>query len=404
MAGRNDLVARLDAHLRTVLPTELAEVVLPALRWRSGPGRLTAIPCSAAWTEVLIDHVALPARAWLTAQGIELRLPAPAGDDDEAVPPQDGFATFLADPGNQLALTAARRTVAAPGLEHNPYYLHGPAGCGKTHLVNAIAGEYRATLGDEAALVVSGETFVTTWASQLNERRTDGLRARIAQSAVLVIDGLDALAGRTLAQEELFHLINDSLDEGRQLVFAARLPPRQLSGLEERLATRLAWGLVAGLERPLVETRLALLRRLAGSAADDEPDLATLVEEQAPDMHLVAALARRLAAGERPAAAPGTVGFDRIVSAVAARCGLRPGDLAGKQRHLGVNRARGLALLLGRRLTSHSLEALGGMVGGRSHATVLHAVRVTEERLRADPALRRLADEVSQEVLADEAG
>jgi len=403
MAGRNDLVARLDAHLRGILPAELAEIALPALRWRSGPGRLTAIPYSQAWTEVLTDQIAGPARIWLAAQGIELRLPAP-GDDVEGAQNADGFATFLTDPGNELALTAARRTVAAPGLEHNPYFLHGPAGCGKSHLLQAIAGEYRSTIGDEAALVVSGETFVTTWAHQLNERRADGLRSRIGQSALVIIDGLDALAGRSLAQEELFHLINDSLDEGRQLVFAARLPPRQLAGIEERLATRLAWGLVVGLERPLVETRLALLRRLAGAAADDEPDLARLVEEQAPDMHLVTALARRLAVGDRPTATSGTVGFDRIVSAVAARCGMRPGDLAGKQRHLGVNRARGLALLLGRRLTDHSLEALGGMVGGRSHATVLHAVRVTEQRLLADPALRRLADEVSQEVLAEEAG
>ena len=401
----DDLPQRLEAHLRAVLQAEVAEVCLPAIRWRLGPGRLTAIPLSAVWAEVVSEYVAPAARPWLSAHGLELRLAVPAGEEaEDVVADSDGFVGFLTDPGNQLALAAAHRVVEAPGLEHNPLYLHGPAGSGKTRLAQAITTAFRAATGDEAVVLLDGATFVTSWAQQLAERRSDGLRGRIQSAVLFVIDGLDALAGRSLAQEELFHLINDGLEAGQQMVFTARLPPKRLSAMEDRLMSRLGWGLAVGLETPQVETRLAALRRLAGTAAEDiaEADLVRVVAEHAPDMHRVTALARRLVAGEGIGLdASNPVSFDRIMSAVATRTGLRPGDLAGKRRHQGVNRARGLALLLGRRLTSHSLEALGGMVGGRSHATVLHAVRQTEERLSADPTLRRLADEVTQEVMDD---
>jgi chromosomal replication initiator protein len=405
MPVRDDLLLRLEMHLRATLPETLTEVTLPAMRWRQAAGRLTLVPISAVWAEVASEQVAPAARPWLATHGVELRLAVPAGDEDEEPALDgDGFSGFMADPGNELALAAARRLVESPGIEHNPLYLHGPAGSGKTRLLQAIATTFRAATGDEAVVVVDGGTFVAAWAQQLAERRRDGVRGRIRRAALFALDGVDALAGRGLAQEELFHLINDGLEAGMQLVFTARQPPRRLNPFEERLATRLGWGLTVGLEVPQVETRLAALRRLAGSAADDlaEADLLRVVTEQAPDMHRITALARRLAEGEGLAHEPTTaVGFDRIVSAVAQRTGLRPGDLAGKRRHQGINRARGLALLLGRRLTGHSLEALGGMVGGRSHATVLHAVRQTEQRIQADPTLRRLTDEITQELLAD---
>lgn len=397
------VVAELTRHLRAALPAEVAEIALPALRLRAGRGRVLAVACSPAWRPVLHRLVADEARRFLAARGIELQL-AIAGDAAPA-PAASGsdLAGFLPDPGNQLALAAARRVIEAPGLEHNPLYLHGPAGCGKSHLVAAVVGEYRAVLGEaDCALAVDGAGFVAEWAQQLAERREDGLRARIAAAALVAVDGVDALAGHQLAQEELFHLVNACLDRGQQLLFTGREPPRRLAGFEERLATRLGWGLAVAVELPHPETRIALLRRLAGAAAPDDAAAARLVESSAPDMHRVVALARQLAEGEAPEAlraGEGAASFDRIVRVVAARCGLRAGDLTGQRRHQGVARARALALMLGRRLTGHSLEALGGMVGGRSHATVLHAVRQAEERVAADPALRRELEGWTQEIL-----
>lgn len=387
MPRRPALLAALEKHLLSVLPGELAEVALPACRWSDDGAVVTLAPATPFWDELLRQELAPPAQAWLATRQRRLRQPGLAAGG----PGERRFASFLADPGNQLALTAARRVVESPGLEHNPLYLHGPAGCGKSHLLEAIAAEYLAALGPGSALLIPGPEFVAAWASRLGERSATPERRRLEEAALLAIDGVDALAGRRLAQEELFHLVNAGLERGQQLVFAGRSPPRQLD-LEERLTTRFGWGLALGIDLPQLETRLAWLGRLLpDGGGKDAAELTRLVETTAPDMHQVEALARRLAGGTGSAGVPDPVipSFDRILRTVAERFDLRPGDLAGKRRHAAINRARGLALLLGRRLTPHSLEALGGMVGGRSHATVLHAIHQTEERLRRDRELQR---------------
>lgn len=410
-----DLTTRLRSALAADLPPEVAEILLPVLHLTpSDQGIHLRVP-NALWAAVA-QQLALPsAERWLAhaapgtrAQVIDLDLtPAEAPSASNRA---RTFEAFLEDPGNQIALAACRRVVEQPGLEHNPLYLHGPDGCGKTHLLRAIAHEYRQMLGDEAAVWIDGPEFVATGAQDLARRafapgESDGLRGQLDQAAVILVDGIDALGGRDLAQEELFHVVNAALDRGAQLVFAAKSSPRKLAGFTDRLASRLAWGLTVGLDVPHLETRVALVRRVAGTAvaAVDAGALTALVDAQAPDMTQALILADRLTRGgiDLTATAPtGGASFDRIVQAVADRFGLRPGDLAGKRRFAEVVQARGLALLLGRRLTSHSLDALGGMVGGRDHSTVLHALRATEARVAADPELQRAVSELTRTVLA----
>ena len=185
------------------------------------------------------------------------------------------------------------------------------------------------------------------------------------------------------------------------MLLAGSAAPRKLPGFEDRLVTRLAWGLSVAIEPPHAETRLALLRRLSDQAAADIPadELARLVDTFAPDMHQVVKLAGRLREGDRPGVGADYASFDRIVQVVAERYDLRPGDLAGKRRHREVAQARQLALLLGRRLTGHSLDALCGMIGGRDHSTVLYSIRQAEERVAADKDLQRDVAEMTQQIL-----
>jgi chromosomal replication initiator protein len=404
MASHYDSEAASASVLRALaknLPPELAEVLIPTIRLRGASGRMVAILPNPIWRDVFREQAAETVRALLKNQGLGLHVVCRqdlAMTVRTTAPRLDGF---LQDPGNQLALTACRRAVEAPGLEHNPLYLHGPSGCGKTHLLMAIAGEYRAILDDTAAVEIAGAEFVAREAQQLAERSQSPLRQRIEHAAVVCFDDVGALAHRALAQEELFHLINSCLERGQQLVFSGNQPPRKLVGIEDRLITRLAWGLAVAIEAPHTETRLALLRQLAGSAADeiDAEELTRLVDTYAPDMHHVAKLAERLAEGGRPGAATEVASFDRIVQAVADRYGLRPGDLSGKRRLREIARARQVALLLGRRLTSHSLDALGGMIGGRDHSTVLYSIRQAEARLKKDKDLARELSELTQQVL-----
>jgi chromosomal replication initiator protein len=404
MASPRDSAAAGPHLLRALardLPPELAEVLLPTLQLKAAAGRLVAVLPNPVWRDVFREHAAEIARALLKSRGLGLhvvcRLDLPAQGMGQGSRLDD----VLLDPGNQLALTACRRAVEAPGLEHNPLYLHGPAGSGKSRLLAGIASEYRALLDEPSVVEFIGSDFVAREAQQLSQRGKSALRTRLERAAVIVFDGVDALSNRALAQEELFHLINSALERGQQLVLAGSLPPRKLPGIEDRLVTRLAWGLAVAIEPPQVETRLALLRRLAGPAAAEVPadELARMVDTFAPDMHQVVRLAERLREGERPGAGSEFASFDRIVQAVADRYGLRPGDLSGKRRHREVARARQIALLLGRRLTGHSLDALGGMIGGRDHSTVLYSIRQAEGRLAKDQALARELNELTQEVL-----
>jgi chromosomal replication initiator protein len=393
--------AQLLRALRKTLPSELSEVLLPTIRWRGASGRMVAVLPNPVWRDVFREHAADTVRALLKGKGLGLHIVCRRDIEQAARVAGRRLDNFLQDPGNQLALTACRRAVEAPGLEHNPLYLHGPPGCGKSHLLAAIAAEYRTSLDDGAAVEITGPDFVAREAQQLAERSQSPLRLRLEQAAVICFDGVEALTHRALAQEELFHLINSSLERGQQLVFSGSLPPRKLHGIEDRLVTRLAWGLAVAIEPPHAETRLALLRQLAGPAAGeiDAEELARLVDTFAPDMHQVVKLAERLAEGERPGAVSEVASFDRIVQAVADRFGLRPGDLSGKRRHREVARARQVALLLGRRLTGHSLDALGGMIGGRDHSTVLYSIRQAEARLKKDKDLARELTELTQQIL-----
>lgn len=387
--------------LAQALPAEIAEVLLPALRLRTNAGRLVVVVPNPVWRDVFHDLAAERLRAALKPKNMTLQVVCRLDVANRSTASEQRFATFLQDPGNQLALTACRRAVEAPGLEHNPLYLHGPPGCGKSHLLTAIASEYRGMLDEHAVVAITGPDFVAREAQQLSERGSSPLRQRLEKAALIAIDAVDALANRQLAQEELFHLINSALERGQQIVIAGSAAPRKLPGFEDRLVTRLAWGLSVAIEPPHAETRLALLRRLGEQAVADIPagDLARMVDTFAPDMHQVVKLAERLREGERPGVGADYASFDRIVQVVADRYELRPGDLSGKRRHREVAQARQIALLLGRRLTNHSLDALGGMIGGRDHSTVLYSIRQAEERVAGDKDLQRDLADMTQKIL-----
>ena len=391
-------IAHTAAAIARHLPPHVAEVLLPALTIVPGPGRALLVPYSAAWSEVLDRHVGDALRL----AGLELGLALLVADQAPSLVRSASFAETLADPGNQLALAACRRAAEAPGLEHNPLYLHGPPGSGKSHLLAATAAEARRLLGDDAVVELDGHEFVAGHAQELVEGGDDGadgagLRTRLERALLITLDDVQALGGRALAQEGLFHLINRALDQGQQLVIAGDQPPRRLAGFEERLTTRLAWGLVAPLEPPHLETRVALLRKLAGKAADhhDGAKLTALVESHAGDLHRVVELSRRLISGEE-LTAPSPTSVDRLIELVAERLHLRPSDIAGKRRHRAVVTARQLVLWLARRHGGRSLAALGGLIGGRDHTTVLHALRRAEDRMASDAEFRRIAEEVGR--------
>ncbi|MDA3960986.1 MAG: DnaA/Hda family protein [Planctomycetota bacterium] len=396
----------LNRLLHKHLPAHLAEVLVPAVGWRVTTKRATAVVPNQVWEDLFTAHASELIAEPLAAQGLELAVQSRADEVDAVQSRRPRLSNFLQDPGNQFALSAGRQTLEAPGLEHNPLYLHGPAGCGKSHLLNALAAEAELLFGSEQVMTLDGHTWVAHQAQELAEHGTGPLRERIEQSAYVVFDSVEALGNRSLAQEQLFHLINNCMESGQQLVLAGGAPPRKIPGLEDRLVTRLSWGLAVALDPPMLETRLALLRQLAGDASSEHgaEGLARLVEALAPDMRQTVLLSERLMRGERLGLGKERASFDRVLECVARRYSIRPGDIAGKRRHRSVAQARQTCLLLGRRLTGHSLEALGGMVGGRDHSTVLYSIRQAEERLNKETEFGQEIAELTQEILTARPG
>ncbi len=393
----SDQAERVRADLARTLPPEIAEVLLPALGLRVSGSRLYAILPNRIWLEAFRQTAAEATERAARAAGLSL---AVAAREDAAAEIARTFDGFAEDPGNQLALAACRLVVREPGMAHNPLYLHGPPGTGKSHLLAAVASEFGSSSGADGAALCSGDEFVARWAQALAGREAHPLKELVRTAALFACDGMDALSGRQLAQEQFFLLVNEALERGQQVVVAGRLPPQRLPEFEERLATRLGWGLTVALEPPLLETRLVVLRRLSPTAAEMDPgELATLVETWAADLNAVADLAARLELGERPGATGAAeASFDRILQAVALRYGVRPGDITGAGRARQVARARQAALLLGRRLTGHGLVALGGMVGGRDHSTVMYGIRQAEGRAAEDAEFARELAEITREV------
>lgn len=391
---------RLRRVLQRLLPPPLAEVLLPAVTWHNHGRRVIALVPNPTWEEVFLAHAAEPARRYLERHGLDLQIRVGEPEAERQKLRLQTFDTLLRDPGNHFALSACGQVLEAPGVEHNPLFFFGPPGCGKSHLLHALATDFRSLLSPSQVMEITGAEWVATRSREWQD--TDStFHRQVEAAAVFCLDGVEVLADRPLAQEQLFHLINTARDEGRQIILTGTSSTRRIPGLEERLLTRLTWGLAVSVEVPLVETRVAFLRELAAAPLEDASlDPTPIVETLAPDMHHIVELAGRLQRGERLGLGGNQASFDRILEEVSRHLGLRPADIAGKRQQRGVARARQLSLLLGRRLTGHSLTVLGAMVGGRDHSTVLYGIRQAETRLRTEPAFARLVDLLTQRILA----
>lgn len=310
------------------------------------------------------------------------------------------FATFLTDPGNEFAISAARRVAESPGSEWNPFVIHGPSGCGKTHLLQAISHEVSRLGGMSSVLVLPMADFAADLAGD-PQGVIAKVRSSLDSAAVLGLDGIDVLSDLPLAQEACYSLINQSLDEGRQVIVTSLLAPKLIATLESRLLTRLMAGLLVSIDAPLIETRSAYLRSLIGTRFDqqDPERLQEILKTRVFTMRQVEDLARRLDAGERLAAP--LAALDAIVRVVAASYQIRPEDLTSASRERACSQARQTALLLARRLTNYSLVGLGSMTGGRDHSTVIYAVRTAEKRAMDDPTYAALLETLSQKALQE---
>ena len=319
--------------------------------------------------------------------------------------PRMTFASFVPGKSNVLALSAARRLAAPEAPQFHPLYLRSETGQGKTHLLNAIAAATVERDPSACIILMSAEKFMMEFVAAVRSHGMMDFKARLRAADLLLIDDLQFVIGKDSTQTELLHTFDDVVSGGGRLVVAADRLPHRLDGIDQRLLSRLAGGLVADIDPPDVELRRAILEQKAIALNADVPgEVIDWIAQQFPRnvRELEGALNRLFAyasltgtvidlalAQERLSeAARGSrarITIEDIQRAVCAHFRIDRGEMASARRTRAVARPRQIAMYLAKELTPRSFPEIGRRFGGRDHSTVIHAVR-TIETLRAKDA------------------
>jgi chromosomal replication initiator protein len=361
------------------------------IRERHG-GLLTSAASRALGADVAIEIVD---PSWTPPE--DHRAASALAKGGERLNPKYTFDQFVIGHGNRLAHAAALAVAEMPSQAYNPLFLYGPPGLGKTHLLHAI-GNYLLLHGAGLAVrYTTIESFTSGFLSALRQKDTAAFKDALRSTDVLLIDDIQFLAGKERTEEEFFHTFNALYETGRQLVITSDRAPGDMTDFESRLLERFGSGLVAELEAPDYDVRLAILRKRARLDALGEVSPETL-EEIA--RHLSASvrtlegalirvvalaslrsetptpeLARRVLGRLYPRVATPRRSVDAIVNATAEAFELSPEVLARRDRQAAHSWPRQVAMYLARELTTESLPSIGRHLGGRNHTTVLHAHR-----------------------------
>jgi chromosomal replication initiator protein len=334
--------------------------------------------------------------------------------------PKYTFDTFVIGAGNRFAHAAAIAVAEAPARAYNPLFIYGGVGLGKTHLLQAI-GHRVLQAGLARVAYVSSEKFTNELINSIRDDKTLDFRQRYRHVDVLLIDDIQFLAGKERTQEEFFHTFNTLHEASHQIIITSDRPPKEIPTLEDRLRSRFEWGLIADIQPPDLETRIAILRKKAESEGIVVPDgVAEFIAQRVPTniRELEGALVRVVAyasltrsavsvdlAGEvlrdlLPAARSRVVTIQAIQLAVAEFFGLRVEEMRAKRRTKGVAFPRQVAMYVARELTDASLPRIGEEFGGRDHTTVMHACQRVREALKRDShlaaTLKRLMDDLQR--------
>jgi chromosomal replication initiator protein len=320
------------------------------------------------------------------------------GDQPLLLNPDYTFENFVVGPCNRLPHAASVAVSDNAGKAYNPLFIHGGVGLGKTHLLQAVCQAVLARHTDYRILYLSCDSFINQFIQAVQHGDMNQFRYRYRHADVLVIDDIHFLRGHDRTQEEFFHTFNTLYQSNKQIILSADAPPSEIPELEERLISRFNWGLVARIERPCYETRVAILQKKARLRGMELPDDVicyvaakvenntrelegaitkiqgmAMIQEGRIDMELAKA-----SLGETGTAEQRRITIQQILDAVTTYYNVRLSDLQSKKRHKSIAFPRQVCMYLARKHTRYSLEEIGGYFGGRDHTTVLHAVRTID--------------------------
>lgn len=336
-------------------------------------------------------------------------------EDDELgaqLDPRFTFDSFVVGKPNELAFAAARRVAENDSVQFNPLFLYGGVGLGKTHLMHAIAWGIRERNPHRRVVYLSAEKFMYKFIRALRFKDTMSFKEQFRNVDVLMIDDVQFISGKDSTQEEFFHTFNALVDQNRQIIVSADKSPSDLAGMEERLKSRLGWGLVADIHPTSYELRLGILQTKAERSRVHVPlnVLEFLAHKITSNVRELEGSFNRIVAHADLVGRPITLettqdvlydllrNFDRRLSIddiqrrVCEHFAIKLQDLLGDRRNRQLARPRQVAMYLAKTLTTKSLPDIGRSFGGRDHTTVLHAVRKIEALMTEDPSMQEDID------------
>ena len=325
-------------------------------------------------------------------------LPAAATLPGSGLTPRYTFDTFVVSSCNQFAHAASVAVAEQPSGAYNPLFIYGGVGLGKTHLMHAVGNRITRSLPGLRMLYISAETFMTELINSIRYERTIDFKERYRGVDVLLIDDIQFLAGKERTQEEFFHTFNALYESQKQIIITSDCPPRDIPTLEERLRSRFEWGLIADIQPPDLETKVAILRKKAEAehlnlAEDVALFIASRVRSNIRELEgslirLVAFAALSGRAIDLDMARETLrdliddrgrgVGVEAIQKAIAAHYGIKLTELKSRNNSKHISFPRQVAMYVAKQLTDKSLPALGDLFGGKHHTTVIHAIRKIE--------------------------
>jgi chromosomal replication initiator protein len=405
------LAAKDSDHLRIAAPNKytrdwLAQNHLPALE-------AAAREVIGGNPRVTIEIDAEPPRP-----ALDVTAPADATALGSGLSARYTFDSFVVGNSNQFAQAACQAVAELPSKAYNPLFIYGGVGLGKTHLLHAIGHQITRLYPQLRLLYLSTERFTNELINAIRYDRTAEFRAKYRTIDLLLIDDIQFISGKERTQEEFFHTFNDLYDDRRQIVVSSDSPPKDIPEIEERLRSRFEWGLIADIQPPDFETRVAILKKKAESEHVRLPDdVAYLIASRikANIREIEGSLNRMIAFcslsgrqmtldlaqdvlidlwGEEEK----IITIDHIQRKTADFFSVRFSDMRAKSRTKAVAFPRQIAMYLARQLTHASLAEIGRAFGGKDHTTVLHAVEKVQTLLADDPKLKKTIDSVTQSI------
>ena len=329
------------------------------------------------------------------------------------------FDTYIVGSSNKFAHAASLAVAANPAGSYNPLFIYGNSGLGKTHLLYAISNDIKKNHPDMTALYIKGDDFTNELIDAIRRGTTSDFHQKYRKTDVLLVDDIQFIAGKDSTQEEFFHTFNTLYEAKKQIVLTSDRPPKEIQTLEDRLRTRFEWGLIADIQPPDFETRIAIIKRKAELLNIQLPDdvseyIATRLKTNIRQLEgaVKKMKAYYLLAGESPSIStaqaaisdilnndqPPPLTVEKIIEEVARTFGVSAADIRSSKRSANISNARQIAIFVVREITQLSMANIGEEFGGRDHSTVVYAVQQVEKNMKKDSKIKATVEDIIKNI------